>query len=229
MWAIVGLGNPGTRYTYTRHNAGFWVIDKLFHKHNGSPNWKSKFSCDWQNLTILGERCLLIKPMKYMNLSGEACAPLLRFFKIDLDEVVVIHDELDLGPGRLQIKVGGGTGGHRGIADLGKHLGSGQFARIRLGIGRPRKETAPVDNKELASFDSAADGAGKQDVTSWVLGCPGRKDKELLNDAVSRSVMAVETILTKGIVAAQRDTNRKSRKASANKEKEAKPTILNLN
>ncbi len=218
MWSIVGLGNPGTRYTNTRHNAGFWVIDELARQHKCSSSWKSKFGCDWQTLTIETEKCLLIKPMKYMNLSGEACGPLLRFFKVDLEKVLVIHDELDLEPGRLQIKVGGGTGGHRGIADLSKHLGSGGFPRIRLGIGRPPKGSVPAGSGGLGPFNSLVDGAGRQDVTSWVLGSPGPKDQELLNEAVSRSVRAVEIILTKGVSAAQRDINKKNRKASKEKQ-----------
>lgn len=215
MWCIVGLGNPGSRYAATRHNAGFWVVDEFVRRHGRETAWSEKYGCDWQSLSYAGEKCLVIKPGRYMNLSGEASSQLLRYYRISAEELIVVHDELDLEPGRVQIKVGGGAGGHRGVADMVQHCGSAGFSRVRVGIGRPDQSQKDDENREVKDFDAQASDGQRLDVTAWVLGRPGPKDKELLDDAVSNSVRAMETILSKGLAAAQRDINKRNRKASA--------------
>lgn len=131
-WMIVGLGNPGAQYARHRHNIGFMVLDTLY---DGA--WKNKFKSDVAEITIGGQRCLLVKPHTFMNLSGEAVQPAMEFYKIPKDRIAVIHDELDIPPGHFRIKLGGGAGGHNGIKSIDQHLGSPNYWRLRCGIGHP--------------------------------------------------------------------------------------------
>jgi peptidyl-tRNA hydrolase, PTH1 family len=133
---IVGLGNPGTKYQWTRHNAGFMVLDRLADI-AGIPVSRKKFSGfygegDWQ-----GQHLLLLKPLTFMNLSGRSVVEALRFHKLSLKDVLVIHDDLDIPFGRVKLKEGGGHAGHNGLRSLVSELGSGDFTRVRVGIGRP--------------------------------------------------------------------------------------------
>jgi len=153
---IAGLGNPGTRYQWTRHNAGFMVLDRLS-SIAGIPIAKKGFSglCGegwWQ-----GERLLLLKPFTYMNLSGRSVAEALRFHKLSPDDVLVIHDDLDIPFGRVKLKKGGGHGGHNGLRSLLAELGSGDFIRVRVGIDRPAR--GDVVDYVLTSF--SAEEAGR--------------------------------------------------------------------
>lgn len=133
---LVGLGNPGPKYHWTRHNAGFMVLDRLAHEAGISITRKA-FSglCgegSWQ-----GERLVLLEPQTFMNLSGRSVAAAVRFHKLDIRDVVVVHDDLDIPFGRIKVKEGGGHGGHNGLRSLMAELGSGDFTRVRVGIGRP--------------------------------------------------------------------------------------------
>lgn len=167
MKLIVGLGNPGKKYEATRHNVGFEVVDKLAQNLNISlkeEKWKGLFGFD----TINGEKIFLLKPLTYMNLSGEAVRPLMDYYKINIEDVLVIYDDLDLPPGKIRLRQKGSHGGHNGIKSLLAHLGTEHFKRIRIGIGRPESGT-PVANYVLSTFSpsekievaSAIDDAAK--------------------------------------------------------------------
>ncbi len=133
---IVGLGNPGSKYLWTRHNAGFMVLDRLSHLADIAVTRKSYAGLygegEWQ-----GERLLLLKPQTFMNLSGRSAAAALNFHKLAIGDMLVIHDDLDIPFGRVKLKAGGGHGGHNGLRSLMTELGSGDFIRLRVGIGRP--------------------------------------------------------------------------------------------
>lgn len=135
MRLVVGLGNPGAAYARNRHNIGFMAADALVRRHSFGP-WRSKFQGEVADGAIDGERVLLLKPQTYMNLSGQSVAAAVRFHKIELNEVIVLHDELDLAPGRLRVKKGGGAGGHNGLRSIDAHLGP-DYWRVRLGVGHP--------------------------------------------------------------------------------------------
>jgi PTH1 family peptidyl-tRNA hydrolase len=135
MLIVAGLGNPGDQYRNNRHNIGFMAADEIARRHGFSP-WRRKFKSDFAEGEIGGERILLLKPQTFMNLSGEAVGEALRFHKQGPENLVVLYDELDLAPGKLRVKTGGGTGGHNGIRSIDSHCGVG-YRRIRLGIGHP--------------------------------------------------------------------------------------------
>ncbi|MBV6656333.1 MAG: aminoacyl-tRNA hydrolase [Devosiaceae bacterium] len=135
MHLIVGLGNPGASYARNRHNIGFMAVDDIHERHEFSP-WRSRFSAQVSEGRIGSSKVLLVKPETYMNLSGQAVGEALRFFKLNAADVSVIHDELDLEPGRCRIKRGGGHGGHNGLKSLDAHIGK-DYRRIRAGIGHP--------------------------------------------------------------------------------------------
>lgn len=135
MRLVVGLGNPGAAYARNRHNIGFMAADALVRRHSFGP-WRSKFQGEVADGAIDGERVLLLKPQTYMNLSGQSVAAAVRFHKIELNDVIVIHDELDLAPGRVRVKKGGGAGGHNGLRSIDAHLGP-DYWRVRLGVGHP--------------------------------------------------------------------------------------------
>lgn len=146
MKCIIGLGNPGKKYEKTRHNIGFMVIDELI-KRFGMDFNKSKFKCDYD----IQEKVLFIKPQTFMNLSGEGVRPLLDFYKINVEDVFVIYDDLDLPIGKIRLREKGGHGGHNGIKSLIEHLGTKNFKRLRIGIGRPTNAT-PIVNYVLQPF-----------------------------------------------------------------------------
>ena len=135
MRLVVGLGNPGTRYARNRHNVGFTAIDAIARRH-GIAGFRSRFKGELAEGSIGGERRLLLKPQTFMNDSGESVAEAARFFKILPSEIVVIHDEIDLRPGKLRVKCGGGTAGHNGLRSIDALLGP-DFWRVRIGVGHP--------------------------------------------------------------------------------------------
>jgi peptidyl-tRNA hydrolase, PTH1 family len=135
---IVGLGNPGSKYQWTRHNAGFMVLDKLSDV-AGISTARKKFSGFYGEGSWQGEQLLLLKPLTFMNLSGRSVAEALRFHKLSLENLIVIHDDLDIPFGRVKVKEGGGHAGHNGLRSLLSELGSGDFTRVRVGIGRPSR------------------------------------------------------------------------------------------
>jgi PTH1 family peptidyl-tRNA hydrolase len=135
MFLLVGLGNPGAAYSRNRHNIGFMAVDEIVRRH-GLSSWRSKYQGDCAEGTIGTERILALKPTTFMNLSGQAVAAAARFHKIPTEQIIVFHDELDLPPGRMRIKKGGGAGGHNGLKSVDAHLGA-DYWRVRLGIGHP--------------------------------------------------------------------------------------------
>jgi PTH1 family peptidyl-tRNA hydrolase len=143
---VVGLGNPGREYARNRHNAGWMVLDELARRHGGS--WRSKFSGSLAEVRLDGHRVALLKPETYMNESGRSVAAAATFFKVEPDAVLVVHDEGDLDLGRLQARMGGGLAGHNGLRSIAKALGTQDFLRLRIGVGRPERG----DRRSLADY-----------------------------------------------------------------------------
>lgn len=151
---IVGLGNPGNEYANTRHNAGFWFVDEVARKFGGNFKAEKKFQGDVARSTIKGQQAWLLKPDTFMNLSGQSVLALMQFYKIKLENVLVVHDDLDLPVGTLKLKQGGGHGGHNGLRDIISRCGGNGFQRIRLGIGHPgNKEKVTGHVLKKASMD----------------------------------------------------------------------------
>jgi peptidyl-tRNA hydrolase, PTH1 family len=135
---VVGLGNPGSRYEVTRHNAGFWLVDRLVHAYHGSWKAHKKFFADYAAIVVGDRKIHVLKPMVYMNQSGRAVKALLSFYQIKPESMLVVHDDLDHSPGAVRLKQGGGSGGHQGLNDIIAALsGAKQFNRLRIGIGHP--------------------------------------------------------------------------------------------
>jgi PTH1 family peptidyl-tRNA hydrolase len=156
---VAGLGNPGREYADTRHNVGFMVADELARRHGGS--WRAKFSGDLAEMRLDGLRLALLKPQTYMNESGRSVGSAVRFFKVDPETLLVVHDEVDLEPGRLQVRLGGGFAGHNGLRSVAQLLGTGDFARLRIGVGRPeRGDPRPVADFVLSPFAPDVDVEG---------------------------------------------------------------------
>jgi PTH1 family peptidyl-tRNA hydrolase len=184
MWMVVGLGNPGPKYERTRHNVGFRVADELVRRHGMS--WKgSKLGGEVATGAVGRERAVLLKPMEFMNLSGFAVQRAAQFHEVEPKQIVVVHDEIDLDPGVLRLKSAGGHGGHNGLRSIIEQLGTAEFLRVRVGVGKP---PGPSDEKNVAG---------------WVL-APFTEDVAPL---VERAADATEAILDKGIAAAMNTFN----------------------
>lgn len=149
MLLIAGLGNPGAEYAKNRHNIGFMAVDEIARRHDFSP-WRNKFKSQIAEGELAGTKVILIKPLTFMNRSGEAVGEAMRFYKLALSEIIVLYDEIDLSPGKLRVKTGGGTGGHNGIRSIESHCGNA-FQRVRLGIGHPG-DKALVQRHVLGNF-----------------------------------------------------------------------------
>jgi len=155
MLLVVGLGNPGKQYASHRHNVGFMAVDELARR-VGAESFRERFSGEVARAELSGEPAILLKPMTYMNLSGQCVQPAMAFFKIAPAELLVLHDELDIPFGDVRLKVGGGHAGHNGLRSLMERLGGGDFGRVRLGIGRPPpSHRGEVADFVLSSFDAA--------------------------------------------------------------------------
>ncbi|MFT3768018.1 MAG: aminoacyl-tRNA hydrolase [Minicystis sp.] len=154
MLLVVGLGNPGREYASHRHNVGFMAVDELARR-VGADAFREKFSGEYARCELAGEPAILLKPMTYMNRSGDSVQPAMAFFKITPGELIVLHDELDIPFGEVRLKMGGGHAGHNGLRSLMERVGAGDFGRIRIGVGRPppgfRGEVADF---VLSSFDA---------------------------------------------------------------------------
>jgi peptidyl-tRNA hydrolase, PTH1 family len=135
MYLFAGLGNPGAKYSGNRHNIGFMAVDEVVRRHSFSP-WRKKFHAEISDCILAGEKILVMKPQTYMNESGRAVGEAMRFHNIDLDNIYVFYDELDLEPGKIRVKKGGGAAGHNGIRSITSHIGA-DFKRVRIGIGHP--------------------------------------------------------------------------------------------
>jgi len=156
---VAGLGNPGREYADTRHNVGFMVADELARRHGGS--WRAKFSGELAEVRLDGLRLAVLKPQTYMNESGRSVGAAVRFFKVEPEALLVVHDEVDLEPGRLQARLGGGLAGHNGLRSVAQQLGTVEFARLRIGVGRPeRGDPRPVADFVLSPFSPEVDVEG---------------------------------------------------------------------
>ena len=152
--AIIGLGNPGSKYTKTRHNAGFWFVEGVVNNCAGNFTHEAKFQSDVASCFLEGKKVWCQKPATFMNLSGQAVRSLTSFYRIDASEILVAHDEIDLPAGTIKIKFGGGHGGHNGLRDIISHLGTRDFYRLRIGVGHPgNKQQVPDYVLKQASLD----------------------------------------------------------------------------
>jgi len=185
MRLLVGLGNPEPRHAKNRHNIGFMAVDKLVRQHEFAP-FRAKFSGAYAEGTVAGERVIALKPMTFMNLSGDSVGACARFFKIQPEEIAVIHDELDLAPGKLRVKRGGGTAGHNGLRSIESHLHSRDFLRVRIGVGKPADPRRGA-NHVLSRFS--------------------KRDREVVDVVVEQAADAVEVILAEGVDAAMNRFN----------------------
>jgi peptidyl-tRNA hydrolase, PTH1 family len=190
MHLVVGLGNPGDKYQDNRHNLGFMVADELLRRAGGpsSATVSDKFGASLAQINIAGKRLLLCKPMQFMNVSGQPVASVARFWKVELADTIVVHDELDIPFERMKLGVGGGPGGHNGVRSVISALGDPGFARVRIGIGRPAPSWDPADYV-LANFT--------------------RAEAAVLPEIVARAADAVEAIAGQGITAAMNKFNGK--------------------
>jgi PTH1 family peptidyl-tRNA hydrolase len=174
---IVGLGNPGPEYASTRHNAGFWLVDALAGNSNASLRYEARFSGQVAHTQLFGEEIWLLEPQTFMNRSGQAVAALAHFYKILPDQILVVHDELDLPPGTVKLKFGGGSGGHNGLKDISARLTVQSYWRLRIGIGHPRDRLS----------DHAKSGAAP-DVVNFVLKPPRKEEQEKIDTSIERAI-----------------------------------------
>src|SRR6266496_6090619 len=155
---VVGLGNPGREYARNRHNVGRMIVDELARRHGGS--WKGKFSGQLAEIRLEGHKLALLKPETFMNESGKSVGAAARFYKLDPDAVLVVHDEGDFDLGRLQLRIGGGSAGHNGLRSIAQHLKTQDFMRLRVGVGRPeRGDPRPLADYVLSNFEPQDDAA----------------------------------------------------------------------
>jgi PTH1 family peptidyl-tRNA hydrolase len=181
---VAGLGNPGREYAGHRHNVGHMVVDELARRHGGS--WRGKFSGDLSELRIGEARVALLKPMTYMNESGRSVGAALRFFKLPPEQLLVVHDEGDLDLGRLQARLGGGLAGHNGLRSIAQALGTQEFLRLRIGVGRPRRgDPRPLADYVLSNFEP----------------------EDEADAIVARAADAAEAIVSEGLEATQQRFN----------------------
>ena len=181
---VVGLGNPGREHASNRHNIGWMIVDELARRHGGS--WKSKFSGQLAEIRVDGHKVALLKPETYMNRSGGPVGAAARFFKVEPESVLVVHDEGDFDLGRLQARKGGGLAGHNGLRSIAEHLKTQDFLRLRVGVGRPeRGDPRPLADYVLSDFEPADDAEA----------------------IVARAADAVETLDAEGLETAQQRFN----------------------
>ncbi|WP_395058301.1 aminoacyl-tRNA hydrolase [Polaromonas sp.] len=171
---FVGLGNPGPEYEATRHNAGFWWTEALAHELKVSPALDKNYHGRVARTTLAGQTVWLLEPLTFMNVSGKSVAALARFFKIAPEEILVAHDELDIVPGQAKLKFGGSHAGHNGLRDIHAQLGTGDYWRLRIGVGHP---------------------GVKAEVINWVLKKPSPEHRVAIEDSIARSLKAVPALL----------------------------------
>jgi PTH1 family peptidyl-tRNA hydrolase len=186
---IVGLGNPGAEYQATRHNAGFWFVDLLANEHGGRFSHERKLNGELTEVTVAGQRVRLLKPMTYMNLSGQSVGAAVNYYKIPTEHVLVAYDELDLPPGRAQLRFDGSSAGHNGVASVIEHIGP-KFWRLRFGVGHPRDQERSGDRKN---------------VIDHVLKRAGGSEETVLRDKLREAAELLPALLEQG---AERVKNR---------------------
>jgi PTH1 family peptidyl-tRNA hydrolase len=172
---VAGLGNPGAKYEQTRHNAGFWFVDEVAHQYNALFKSESKYKSEVARCSIAGNDCRLQKPMDFMNRSGLPVASLAAFYQIPRSSILIVHDDLDLPPGTVKLKRGGGHGGHNGLRDLIPHLGGNDFLRLRIGIGHP---------------------GHRDDVVGYVLKNASRDERAVIDQAIDDAVKVLPDIIS---------------------------------
>jgi PTH1 family peptidyl-tRNA hydrolase len=172
---LVGLGNPGPRYQQTRHNVGFWLVEEVARLHGGQFRSEARFHGDVCRVSIEGADVWLLKPLTFMNRSGQAVRALAQFYKIEPRSILVVHDELDLAPGTVRFKRDGGHGGHNGLRDIHAHLGSPGYRRLRLGIGHPGQASQVVD---------------------YVLSKPSPDDRGAIEQGIDRAMSELPRLMT---------------------------------
>ena len=185
-WLIVGLGNPGEKYAHTRHNMGFLTVDLLAEQEGQKLN-KVKFKSAFNIFPFAGQRCLVMKPQTYMNLSGEAVREAVQFYKIPPERVLVIYDDVSLPVGKLRVRPTGSAGGHNGIKNIIAHLGTQDFPRIKIGTGAP--------------------AGGGAEMIDWVIGVPSRAEREILVESFRRAIDVAACIIQNGCQKAMNDYN----------------------
>lgn len=195
MKLVVGLGNPGARYESTRHNAGFWWLDRIAREARVEFRREQRFHGEVAR--VPGSDLWLLKPLTYMNESGRAVSAVTGFYRIAAEDVLIAHDELDLQPGAVKLKFGGGLSGHNGLRDIAPVLGSQNFWRLRIGIGHPR---------ELA--------ANQQEVVDFVLHAPRSEERAAIDDALARAVEVWPLVAAHDMQAAMLKLHSVPRKAS---------------
>ncbi len=184
-YLVAGLGNPGPRYEVTRHNAGFMVVDHLADSLRATY-WKDEAGARTAAVRVGDEDVVLAKPQSFMNVSGNAVSRLVEHYEVLLERLIVVHDDIDLPAGSVRVKAGGGHGGHNGLRSLHERLGSGDYLRVRVGVGRP---------------------PGRQDPADYVLEPMGRMAAETMGDAVLLGEQAVLHVIEHGVDAAMREFN----------------------
>ncbi len=171
---MVGLGNPGSEYENTRHNAGFWFVEKMAERYRESFRLEKKFLGEICKVVMSGQQCWLLKPVTYMNKSGQSVSALMNYYKIEPENVLVVHDEIDHDAGSAKLKFGGGHAGHNGLRDIISAIGSKDFYRLRLGVGHP---------------------GNKKQVVNYVLGQPSRDDREKIDQAIEESLEITDMLV----------------------------------
>ncbi|MFC3909578.1 aminoacyl-tRNA hydrolase [Legionella dresdenensis] len=183
---IIGLRNPGSAYEHTRHNAGAWLVEALAQRNSVKFKLEKKLHTEVAGLELNNQACRLLLPTTFMNQSGLPTREAAQFYRITPDEILIVHDELDLPTGRMKLKTGGGHGGHNGLRSIIASLGSSDFHRLRVGIGHP-------GHKDL--------------VHNYVLGKPGQSDRQLMHDAIDRAIAVMPTIICGDLAAAMNTLN----------------------
>jgi len=184
LFAIVGLGNPGARYAETRHNAGFWFLDRVADQAGVRLRPQSRLKAEVARTPLHGRDCLLVKPQTFMNESGLAVRAVTDYYGVGAESLLVAYDELDLGPGTARLKVGGGHGGHNGLRDIFRHLPDHDFLRLRIGIGHPGHKDA---------------------VTPYVLSRPAAGDEALIRDSIADAAGVLAAVLAGNLAAAMKE------------------------
>jgi len=180
---VAGLGNPGAKYEQTRHNAGFWFVEAVARGCNTQFRLESRYKSELARCSIAGNDCRLQKPMDFMNRSGLPVAAVAAFYQVPREGILVVHDDLDLPPGTVRLKQGGGHGGHNGLRDLIPHLGGNDFLRLRIGIGHP---------------------GHRDDVVGYVLNAPSREERAAIDGAIDAAVRVLPQVIAGNIGAAMK-------------------------
>lgn len=181
---IIGLGNPGPKYAETRHNAGFWFLDRLAGSVGAVLRPQSKLQVEIVRASLHGHDCLLARPVTFMNHSGQAVRAVMDYYRLDAGRTLIAYDELDLPPGVARLKEGGGHGGHNGLRDIFRHSDDHGFLRLRIGIGHPGIRDA---------------------VTPWVLGRPSAMQEQLIQSAIGRALQVIPRVLEGDVAGAMKE------------------------